>query len=141
MHKGHTLLRKAQQYLRSSAVLLETGDFDSTASRAYFAMFYAAQALLMNRNASLPSGSGIRRAFVEQFVENGPLPDRAKEALNRGYELQEVGDYSQEFVVSERDAEQLLSEAEAFVNSIAGMLPSSRTGEQPSRAPTSTSTQ
>ena len=113
------LLKKAQQYLRSSAILLETGDFDSSASRAYFAMFFAAQALLLERHEGLPKQAGIRSAFIEQFVDNGPFPERARHALERGHSLQELADYSHDFAVPEDDAEALLAEAEAFVNSIA----------------------
>lgn len=112
------LLNKAQTYLRSAAVLLELEDYDSCASRAYFAMFYAAQALLLKERGELPKQQGIRSAFVETFVESGPLPERAGEALNAGYHLQEKADYSHGFAVEQADAEHILQEAEAFVNSL-----------------------
>lgn len=118
MDKLESLLRKAQQYLRSAAVLLETGDFDSCASRAYFAMFYAAQAGLLQSGYDVASGQGIRSAFVERFVQSGQLPERAGQALNRAYELQQTADYAHHPVVSEEDAERTLQEAEAFVNSL-----------------------
>lgn len=115
------LLKKAQKYLRSAAVLLELEDFDSTASRAYFAMFYAAQAALLCEG-DLPSNRGIRSAFVERFVENGPLPNRAADVLQRGWELQEVGDFAHDFAVRAEDAELILAEAEAFVNSLERLI-------------------
>lgn len=117
-----SLLQKAQQYLRSAAVLLETGDFDSCASRAYFAMFYAAQAALQQNGQELSPTQGIRSAFVERYVRSGRFPERAEQALYRGYELQQLGDYAQHRAVSQRDAERLLQEAEAFVNSVAHVI-------------------
>lgn len=117
-HSIDALLKKAQKYLRSAAVLLELEDYDSTASRAYFAMFYAAQAALLRETSELPSKQSIRSAFVSRFVEDGPLPGRAADVLQRGAELQEMGDFAHEFAVSEADAESILAEAEAFVNSL-----------------------
>lgn len=120
--KIEALLNKSQKYLRSAAVLFELEDFDSSASRSYFAMFYAAQAMLLSETQAFSSKQGIRSSFVEQFVENGPLPGRAAEALERVSELQEVGDYAYDFAVSESDAEFALSESEAFVNSITNYI-------------------
>ncbi len=117
------LLHKAQQYLRSAAVLLEMGDLDSCASRAYFAMFYAAQAALAEDGYNAASSQrGIRSAFSERFVDSGRFPERASQALNRAYDLQQIGDYAQHRAVNQDDAERTLQEAEAFVNSITHAL-------------------
>lgn len=120
--KIDALLNKAQKFLRSAAVLIELEDFDSTASRAYFAMFYAAQAALYQETQAVSSKQGIRSAFISRFVERGPLPERAGEVLQRASELQEMGDYAYDFSVSQEDAEFILSEAEAFVNSLENMV-------------------
>jgi len=118
----NNLMAKAQKFLQSAAVMLELEDFDSCASRAYFAMFYAAQAALLRGGTTLPATQGIRSAFIAEFVENGQYPDRAAKILNRAAELQEVGDYSHEFAVSQEEAELVLQEAEAFVNSVQNHL-------------------
>lgn len=122
METNRDLFNKAQMYLRSAAVLLELEDFDSCASRAYFAMFYAAQGALLSETSDLPSKQGIRTAFSDRFVESGRLPERASIVLDRAHDLQEVGDYAHTFAVSRQDAEWVLSEAEAFVNSIERLI-------------------
>ena len=120
--KVDSLLSKSQKYLRSAAVLFELEDFDSCASRAYFAMFYAAQAMLLNETQAFSSKQGIRSSFIDQFVEKGPLPSRAGEAFERASELQEAGDYASDFAVPQTDAEHILAESEAFVNSITNLI-------------------
>jgi uncharacterized protein (UPF0332 family) len=57
------LLSKAKRYLRSAEVLAEDGDFDSAASRLYFAMFYIAEALLQARGLSFSSHHAVIAAF------------------------------------------------------------------------------
>ena len=128
------LLDKSQQYLRSAAVLLEIGDYDSSVSRAYFAMFYAAQAALLMTDASVRSRRSVRSAFVERFVDGrGRFPRRAAEVLHHGYELQEAADYAQRSAVSEDDAEGLLGEAEAFIGSIDALVHRRRPARSRSR--------
>ncbi|PSQ90000.1 MAG: hypothetical protein BRD45_01165 [Bacteroidetes bacterium QS_8_64_10] len=116
------LLNKAQTFLRSAAVLLELEDYDSSASRSYFAMLYAAQAMLVAENGTLPEQRGIRSAFIDQFVDHGPLPERAADAFENAHDLMEVGDYSSSFGVKQPKSERALQEAEAFVNSITDMI-------------------
>lgn len=120
--KIEALLNKSQKFLRSAAVLFELEDFDSCASRSYFAMFYAAQAMLLSETQAFSSKQGIRSSFIEQFVKRGPLPERAGAAFERASELQEVGDYAYDFAVTEPDSEHILAEAEAFVNSITNLI-------------------
>lgn len=118
MSEPEMLLKKAQKFLQSAAVLLELEDYDSCASRAYFAMFYAAQAALLYVGRTIPVTQGIRSAFISHFVESGQFPARAGKVLNEAAEFQEVGDYAHGFAVRSTDAERILQEAEAFVNSI-----------------------
>lgn len=122
MEQLGNLLKKAQKYLQSAAVLLELEDFDSCASRSYFAMFYAAQAMLRQSGYSTSSNHGIRSGFSALYVDSGRLPERAREAIERGAVLQEIGDYGGEFLVSREEAEWVLQESEAFVNSIARLV-------------------
>ena len=132
--KTRQLLEKSQQYLRSAAVLLEIGDYDSCVSRAYFAMFYAAQGALLTAGRPVKSRHSVRSAFVERFVDGGRFPQHAADVLHRAYDLQETADYAQQFVVAEGDAEQLLGEAEAFIGSIDMLLPHRRS-DRAQRAP------
>ena len=112
------LLQKSQKYLRSAAILLQMEDFDSTASRAYFAMHYAAQALLMRHGVRLSGGQSLRTIFNERFVDTGALPAVARDAFDSGYHLMETGDFAHTFGVTVEQAEGALAQAEAFVNSV-----------------------
>lgn len=114
------LLGKAQTYLRSAAVLFEIEDYDSCASRSYFAMFYAAQALLVERRVG--TSGGIRVAFGDAFVRSGEVPEEAGVAFDHAHDLMEVADYAHSFGVQQPQAEEVLQSAEAFVTMIIDIL-------------------
>ncbi len=118
MERIDPLFNKAQKYLRSSALLLEMEDFDSSVSRAYFAMFYSAQAALIHNGGGLPTRQSIRGAFRDRYIETGVLPQHAGRVLQEAADLQEMADYAHDFAIDRFTAERILQEAEAFVNSL-----------------------
>ena len=55
MKEIESLIERANRYLRSAELLLKGGDYESSVSRTYYAMFYSVQALLLTKNLSFSS--------------------------------------------------------------------------------------
>jgi len=70
----NSLIERAKRYLKSAEILLEEGDYESSVSRTYYAMFYSAQAMLLTKNLSFSSHKGVISAFGEYFVKTGIFP-------------------------------------------------------------------
>lgn len=49
MSEVNSLLERSRRYLKSAELLLEEGDYESSVSRTYYAMFYSVEALLLTR--------------------------------------------------------------------------------------------
>ncbi len=122
MTETTALIQKAQRYLKSAHLLLEDKDYESSVSRTYYAMFYAAQAVLLTKNLSFSSHKGVISAFGEHFIKTGTFPKEMGRELNRAFEKRQIGDYEYTFVVSNEDAEQMLQSGKEFVNTIARWL-------------------
>ena len=76
MSESESLLIKANRYIRSAQVLADDGDFDSAASRLYYAMFYIAEALLEKRGFAFSSHHAVIAAFGQHFSKSGELAPR-----------------------------------------------------------------
>ncbi len=63
-----SLINRAKKYLGSAELLLTSGDYESSVSRVYYAMFYSAQAVLLTKGLSYPSHAGVISGFGEQFL-------------------------------------------------------------------------
>lgn len=122
MTETTALIQKAKRYLKSAQLLLEDKDYESSVSRTYYAMFYAAQAVLLTKNLSFSSHKGVISAFGEHFVKTGTFPKKMGRELNRAFEKRQIGDYEYTFVVSNEDAEQMLQSGKEFVNTITRWL-------------------
>ncbi len=66
MTAAEKLLGRADRYLVSAAALLELGDHESAVSRAYYAMFYTARAVLGVRGVTAKTHSGVVSEFGRQ---------------------------------------------------------------------------
>lgn len=55
MKEVESLVKRAKRYIKSAQLLLKEGDYESSVSRTYYAMFFSAQAILLTRNLSFSS--------------------------------------------------------------------------------------
>jgi len=119
MNEVKSLLERSRRYLKSAELLLEEGDYESSVSRTYYAMFYSVEALLLTRGLSFSSHRGVISAFGEYFIKTGLFPKEMGRELNRAFEKRQLGDYGYTFVISKEEAKEILNSGKRFVNRIA----------------------
>lgn len=111
------LLDKARRSLHAAERLLRDGDNDFAVSRAYYAMFYAAQALLLTRDVRRSKHSGVIAAFNEHFIQSEELPRQLFLRLRDGFEDRAEGDYGLT-VISGEQARAGITAAREFLEEI-----------------------
>ncbi len=119
-------IRKAETALSSARVLLERGDADGACSRAYYAMFDAADAALFalsaeNMAAPIKTHNGLVAAFGRRVVATGRLAVEHGSDLNKVQTLRELADYSGDPVDIDK-AGWAVERAEAFVAAVKAMF-------------------
>jgi len=119
------LIERARRSLKSAELLLEDGDYESSVSRAYYAMFYSAEAALLTKKLSFSSHKGVISAFGEHFVKTGVFAKEMGKELSRAFEKRQIGDYEYTFVITRGEARQILDSGKGFVERIAEWLESS----------------
>lgn len=117
-----TLLQRAEKYLDSAQVLHGIEDYESCVSRTYYAMFYAAEAVLLSKGITCSSHKGTISMFGEHFVRSGLLPAGLGRAINRAFDKRQIGDYGYSFKITAKDARELLAEGRSFVKATAKYL-------------------
>jgi len=122
MKEINSLIERAKRYLKSAEILLEEGDYESSVSRTYYAMFYSAQAMLLTKSLSFSSHKGVISAFGEQFIKTGIFPKEMGRELNKAFEKRQIGDYEYTFVITRQEAEEILENGKKFIEKIAQHL-------------------
>ena len=113
------LMAKADTACTSAQALLDLGDVDGAANRAYYAMFDAARAALLASGAPVEPNigrthSGLIGAFSNFLVKNGPVSKEIGRLLNRAHEIRLVADYNDNSVEL-ADAQEMVEQAKIFV--------------------------
>lgn len=115
-------IAKAQVFLNSARTLFQVGDYDSCASRCYYAMFLAAEAVLMTKGISPSTHRGVITLFSQQFVRSGDFPAEMGRLLSRAYDARIAGDYATELSVSADEAAHLITGAQEFLDRVESYL-------------------
>lgn len=108
-------LERADTNIQAADELLEKGYYDVSASRAYYAAFYAASALLLNEDIDTSKHSGVIALIHQHFVKTGQLDQEQGRNLNWLFELRSVGDYGVSLHVTEDDARRAVLVAKDFL--------------------------
>ncbi len=115
-------LERADTNLQVASELLSKGYYDVSASRAYYAAFYAASALLLNEGLDTSKHSGVIALVHQHFVKSGKLSKEQGRNLNWLFELRSVGDYGVSLHVDQGDARRAVDTAKAFLDAVKKLM-------------------
>ena len=122
------LLAKAKASNEAARLLQREGYGDFAASRAYYAMFYAAEALLLARGQSYSSHSAVIAAFGREFAKTGVLDPHLHRHLIDAQDLRNVGDYDTASTITDAQLRELLEWTDAFLAAVEDALASGPNG-------------
>jgi uncharacterized protein (UPF0332 family) len=109
------LLLKAQQSLEAARLLLTNNYSDYATSRAYYSMFYIAEAFLEGEGLSFSKHSAVIAAFGREFAKTQRVPTEFHRFLIEAQELRTTGDYGQLNAVTADQATEQIDHAEQFL--------------------------
>lgn len=115
-------LERAEKSIQAAKELAASGFYDFAASRAYYAAFYAATAVLLDEGLEFSKHSAVIASIHQRLVKTGKLDKEKGKELNWLFELRNVGDYGVTIHVSQQDAERAVQVAENFLRVIKSLL-------------------
>jgi len=115
-------LAKANESLGAAKVLAREGYPNFAVSRAYYAMFYAVEALLLYKGLAFSSHSAVIAAFGKEYAKSGLLPPQLHRYLIDAERLRNVGDYGLGTSVPIDDVAQVFARTEEFLQIVIQFL-------------------
>jgi len=101
---------------------LADGFYGSAVDRAYYAIFYAANALLATRGMARSKGSEVVGAFREHFVKSGLIEKEYSRIYGRIMDNRHVGDYEIQLSIDAAVAQGDIGDARRFVERVERFL-------------------
>lgn len=87
------VIKKAKDNLDAAELLLDQGFVEIAASRAYYTMFYLAEALLLRKELHFSSHSAVIAAFGKEFAKTGELSVQHHQNLIKAQSIRQISDY------------------------------------------------
>jgi uncharacterized protein (UPF0332 family) len=122
MENARAEIDAARDATQACASLLSLGLRRDAMSRAYYAVFHAARALLLLEGVEAKTHAGVLRLVAERLVRGGKLDAKVNVWLVKLQAIRHESDYGFAFDVDPGDALQALDEARTFVERAAAMV-------------------
>lgn len=116
------LVEKAKRSQKVATKLFRDGDVDFAASRAYYSLFYTAEALLLSRGLSFSSHSAVIANFGKEFAKTGALHPKFHHYLTESQDRRNIGDYSILAEVTKEEVREMLAWAKEFIKAAENYL-------------------
>lgn len=108
-------MENAREVLEVARLNLGNDYYGSACNRAYYAVFYAASALLFAKGMSFGKHSAVLSAFRQHFIKTGELDVKWSEVYQRIMSHRQTGDYDINLRIEQGQAINDVNDAGAFV--------------------------
>ena len=116
------LIQKAKDSLYGAQLMATTGLYDFAVARAYYAMFYIAEAFLLDQNLSFSSHAGVISGFGQYVVKPGFVPREFHRYLIDAQAMRTRGDYGVDTGITLDDVNEQIALAHQFIDLAASLL-------------------
>jgi uncharacterized protein (UPF0332 family) len=116
------LFEKSKDALSVAQLLMDHGKYTDAVSKSYYAMFYAACAVLRTKRLDTSRHSGVISLFSKYFCKEGLFDGIYYRKLKKAFEDRQIADYSITKPILEDVARQRLQDALEFNKKIEEFL-------------------
>lgn len=115
-------LEKAQEVYGAAQVLCDANQWNSAVNRLYYACFYSASALLLNRHISAKTHSGVIGQFSEQIVRSGLVSVEDFRVYAKLLNWRSKGDYNDLYDFCREDVMPMMPKVRHFIDVVASLV-------------------
>lgn len=116
------LIAKSEHALKVAEELIKAGYPSDAASKIYYAMFYAAQALLKSNSIDVTKHSAVESSFGYHFAKTGKIDVKYHKILIEARKIREIADYDLQDEIVEPEASLKVEQGKEFVRAIKKFL-------------------
>jgi len=116
------LIEKAEHALEVAEKLMNDGYPSDAASKIYYSMYYAAQALLKSEGIDVIKHSAVESAFGCYFAKTGKINPKYHRMLIDARKIREIADYDIQEEIVEPTASLKIEEGKSFLSAIRKIL-------------------
>ena len=109
------LLDKAIDYIEGAEILLDHKKIDIAAGRAYYALFYVAEALLNEKGLQFKDHGKVIGAYGKEYAKTNLLDPKFHRWLRVGFDTRLVSDYQTDTNIEAAMVSDMINQAREFL--------------------------
>jgi len=113
-----TMIQKAESKLKTAWIDFESGQYDDSASRSYYAIFHAISAALFSKGLNYSSHGQTIGAFNREFIKSGIFPREYMLAIQKLFDERQTGDYDVFSSIDRDTASECVEDARKLIDGI-----------------------
>jgi uncharacterized protein (UPF0332 family) len=109
------LMRNAEETLNAAEKLLEAGYLRDAINRAYYAIFYIAEALLNEKDLHYSKHGTVYGAFAQHYIKTKLFDEKYHKLLTGAFRRRMLGDYDEVAQFRSDEVKETITDAWAFL--------------------------
>lgn len=109
-------IEKADDAAIQAEALYTIQQYFGVVNRAYYAIFYAALAILLTKGLGSSKHAGVLSYFDREFVKTKEVDKKWSKVFHDAYDLRSMGDYAKLTKINNDQAERMIQAAKDFVS-------------------------
>ena len=122
----HKLLDKAVDTIEGAELLLDHEKTNLAAGRAYYALFYVAEALLNEKGLQFSKHGDVIGAYGKEFAKTKLLDPKFHRWLRKGFDTRLIGDYHVDTKIERNFVADMINQAREFLETAQDYLKKSK---------------
>ncbi|MCK4766214.1 MAG: HEPN domain-containing protein [Candidatus Aminicenantes bacterium] len=118
------VINKSLRAVKSAQREFDAGDYDYACSRAYYAVFYLLEGVLLLDKKAFSKHSAVISVFNKDYIKTGIFTVEFSKYIKYLLKRREIGDYSFSIRVGKKDAENCIIKAKDMFDVISPYLKS-----------------
>jgi uncharacterized protein (UPF0332 family) len=110
------LIFNAEETLQAAEILFKEEYLRDTVNRAYYSVFYIAEALLNEKDLRYSKHGTVHGAFAQHFIRTKLFDKKYHKLLIQSFRRRMLGDYDEVTKFSSDEVAQILEQAADFLN-------------------------
>jgi uncharacterized protein (UPF0332 family) len=113
--RSQKLFAKALEAIEVAEAILDMGKPDFAVGRAYYAMFYIAEALLYEKGLEFHTHGQVVGAYGKTFAKTKELDPKFHSSLRAGFDARISGDYDVDSNITNQLVADMINQAREFL--------------------------
>lgn len=111
-------LEKSAECIETAKSDLENGFYSASVNRSYYAIFHSARAIMALDGEDRKRHTGVISYFQEHYIKTKIFDIELSDIIQDAFNMRQISDYMDFFVVSLQDVKEQLEGAEIFYKAV-----------------------